>query len=187
MSVASPPAFSNLRTLSLILAVQQFLRLPPDERGKPYGPAYFRKFQWAELLQNRNRRVTLRLAVYGRCISCGTPLSASSTGDHLIPLAEGGPDDASNYIPLCKRCNASKGKRDFLEWWLNKHKEIRELPAKVRWDVLTAYARLRFQSLDALSLDAPAPQPLIETAWQMGAMLPTMEHLVQLYEAIGVM
>lgn len=34
------------------------------------------------------------------------------TGDHIVPLSEGGTNDAANYDTLCGRCNTAKGGRN---------------------------------------------------------------------------
>lgn len=44
-----------------------------------------------------------------RCLRCGS--TEDLTRDHIIPLSNGGSDYASNLQPLCRSCNASKGKR----------------------------------------------------------------------------
>ena len=43
----------------------------------------------------------------GRCLRCGT--TKDITADHVIPLAKGGPHNASNIQPLCRPCNSWKG------------------------------------------------------------------------------
>lgn len=82
----------------------------------------------AERRTRRNKKiaVTVRRAVYRRdnhtCQECGwrSPrpvgdrITASSQGlwltiDHVIPLAEGGPNHISNLRTLCSRCNPAKG------------------------------------------------------------------------------
>lgn len=35
----------------------------------------------------------------------------ATTVDHIVPLARGGANDRSNWIPSCGRCNFSKGAR----------------------------------------------------------------------------
>ena len=50
----------------------------------------------------------------GRCAYCGDP--AANSTDHLIPRLRGGPEDADNHVPACRRCNASKGSKDVFEW-----------------------------------------------------------------------
>jgi hypothetical protein len=44
-----------------------------------------------------------------RCVKCGATVELHF--DHIIPLAKGGSDEASNIQLLCRRCNQSKGAR----------------------------------------------------------------------------
>jgi hypothetical protein len=121
-------------------AVQSFLRLPLPADGKPYGPGFFRGRDWRRGLGSENRRVTLRLAGQRTCAVCRAALSGSSTGDHIIPLADVGPVGAQNFLPLCRSCNASKGTRDLLDWMAAKSLDVRT----VDLDILCAYARLKY-------------------------------------------
>ena len=43
-----------------------------------------------------------------RCASCNHILPACFQIDHVIPLADGGEDKASNMQPLCPGCHADK-------------------------------------------------------------------------------
>jgi hypothetical protein len=144
---------TNADALVQLHAVQSFLRLPLDEEGRPYGPGFFRRRNWIAGLEAENRRVTLRLAGKRACAFCGGPLSGSSTGDHLIPVADGGPVGAQNYLPLCRSCNASKGKRDFLDWLAGRSFDVRRLDL----DALCAYARLKYHWLKAKGALADVP------------------------------
>lgn len=54
---------------------------------------------------------------YGRvCLRCGIAESQTQFGkltkDHVLPLASGGSDYASNLQPLCGSCNSWKGNRE---------------------------------------------------------------------------
>lgn len=133
-------------------AIQGWMRLPLDKNGRPYGPGYFRKRNWHDYLKWRNRKVAYRLQAWRWCVACGEPIPEASTGDHLIPISQGGPDDATNYAPLCPRCNVSKGRRDFWDWWLRKGLRVDQVDRTVMADLLCAYARLRYAQLSEAGL-----------------------------------
>ncbi len=44
------------------------------------------------------------------CFYCDGPLTDMQL-DHVIPLARGGADDASNLVPSCAGCNLAKSDR----------------------------------------------------------------------------
>jgi 5-methylcytosine-specific restriction endonuclease McrA len=48
------------------------------------------------------------------CAACGA--TGPSTIDHIIPLSRGGTDSVGNLMPLCGRCNSSKGTKTLTEW-----------------------------------------------------------------------
>lgn len=55
-----------------------------------------------------------RLVVYDkcnhRCAYCGCELEYKDMQvDHAVPLARGGTDEISNYMPSCRSCNHYKG------------------------------------------------------------------------------
>ncbi len=141
-------------------AAQSFFRLPIPADGHPYGPGFFRGRDWRKGLESENRRVTLRLAGRRTCAICEAELSTASTGDHLIPVAEGGPTGAQNFLPLCRSCNASKGKRDLLEWLAGKGLDVRRLDP----DILCAYARLKYGWLRAHGRLADPPAAALAAA-----------------------
>jgi HNH endonuclease len=145
--------------LQRIAAYQAFRRVPLAPDGRPYGPGWFSNPKnWLTTLEHENRRVSVRLSRMATCVRCSTPLAPDSTGDHLIPRCRGGPDGAQNYLPLCGGCNASKGARDLLDWWIASAQPVSALPP----DVLCAYARLMYTRCP---LDAPAP-PYVVVAVQ---------------------
>lgn len=49
-------------------------------------------------------------AAGGRCGECG---GAASVVDHVVPLALGGTDDATNKRALCKKCHARVTREQF--------------------------------------------------------------------------
>lgn len=146
---------TNLEALLALHQIQTWGRLPVAADGRLYGPSYFSKRDWLPTLARKNRKVAFRLARLTTCVVCSRTLPANSTGDHIIPLADGGPDSADNFCPLCPSCNSSKGKNDLFAWLAAKGISPITLPL----DVICAYVRLKYQALcdrGQLHLDAPA-------------------------------
>ncbi|MCS7096801.1 MAG: HNH endonuclease [Nitrososphaerota archaeon] len=84
------------------------------------------------------RKTVIHLVKLGKCVSCGLPVPEGS-GDHVIPISKGGTQSVENYIPLCRKCNSSKGSKDFLEWWISQGRQIEAL----NHDALIVYLRLK--------------------------------------------
>lgn len=61
--------------------------------------------QWSEILEYFNHQCAYCLAPANHC-------------DHIVPIAKGGADEASNVVPACARCNKSKGAKSLLVWLL---------------------------------------------------------------------
>ena len=133
---------TNYECLCSIYAIQNFIRANNNRDGKygeAYGPGFFtNRCQYSGIFRE-SRKVVMRL-IRSPCIICGEPLSYNSEGDHVIPVSKGGRDNISNFIPLCKRHNASKGNRDLMKWGIQKQFIDRFSP-----DVLCTYARETFQ------------------------------------------
>ena len=55
------------------------------------------------------------------CAYCGGKEKMEQ--EHIVPVSKGGPYIASNIIPACRSCNASKGDED-LEMWYRSHKSF---------------------------------------------------------------
>lgn len=152
------PLYPTIRaSLIAIYAIQEWKRAKTLDGGY-YAVGFFknRASTWETSIKRENRRVSLRLAKLP-CIVCDEELSPNSTGDHIIPLSQKGPAGATNYLPLCKSHNSSKGARDLFEWWQKIGKEAHEMTA----DVLCCYARLYYAWCDERHLlDCPAPEAL---------------------------
>ena len=67
------------------------------------------------------------------CFYCRS--GGAITIDHIVPIARGGRDEASNVIPACKRCNAGKRDRLVHEW----HR-ARRLLGPTNYERLVAYS-----------------------------------------------
>lgn len=169
----------QIDALARLYAIQGWLHLPLSPTGKPYGPGFIRNRDWFSKLQWQNRRVSFRLRKYGYCLACNKPVSESSTGDHLVPVSLGGPDNASNYIPLCGKCNSLKGSKDFLKWWIYNGYDLKDLKTPtvdgvpVLADLLCAYARLTYQSAkESGCLHEEAPKHQVDALEQLRPILP---------------
>lgn len=49
------------------------------------------------------------------CAYCGKKEGLEQ--EHIIPVDKGGKYEIGNIVPACRSCNASKGKKDFKEWY----------------------------------------------------------------------
>ena len=166
---------SHSDALVVLYATQQFLRIPPKEGGLPYGPGYFdgRRAEILEALGRPSRGSAKRLLLSNGCVACKAPVPAGSTGDHLIPLHDGGSDSIENHLPMCRSCNSSKGRRDLLDWWESKDRD----PLALGLDTLTLYARLKFRWLWNYGAPlAPVPAYLESQVRRLLAELPTGRH-----------
>ena len=134
-----------------------FYVVKKDPKYYPALSLFWRELKSAEdHLRVQSRKTVLRLANLRRCIFCGAEVSLGS-GDHIIPVSRGGPNSAENFMPLCKRCNSSKGNKDLLEWWFSKGRKLREL----NLDVLVIYLRFQYRIAEKeVKLDEP-PSPNI--------------------------
>ena len=146
---------TNFECLCSIYAIQNFVRANNNRSEKyeeTYGPGFFtNRYQYSGIFRE-SRKVVMRL-IRSPCIICGEPLSYNSEGDHVVPVSKGGRDNISNFIPLCKGHNASKGNRDLMEWGIQKNFIDKFSP-----DVLCTYAREIFQfQKESGGLYSPAP------------------------------
>lgn len=159
---------SWISALKRLSAIQGFLRAGSGPDGTPWGPGFIRKRDWLKPLQAENRKVSKFLMSQPNCLACGRELSQQTTGDHIIPLAENGPDNATNYFPLCRYCNSSKGEKDLLSWFVEKQIDANKLTAHG----ICAYARLKYQSLDESQLQSPVPEFALMFLDQIMSLLP---------------
>jgi len=176
-----PADLTRRQALFALYAIQEWECLP--ERPDPYAPGFFYNRIQAILngVQNISRRTAFGHLALGACIVCHTPIDLRHTTlDHLMPLAEGGPDTPSNTCMLCRRCNSSKGPKDLLEWWLWKGFKVQDLPRTV----LCLYARIYWQHLDAPRLAQPIPAATRLFLTERLANLPTDHHRIAFWGAV---
>lgn len=98
-------------------------RLPRRERGDHIvaeHPEHVGTPRAEQVRAGIERWIVQRVAVekvFGwRCLCCGrTDAEARADGrggitiDHVVPVADNGADDITNWQPLCRRCNEEKG------------------------------------------------------------------------------
>ena len=143
-------------------------------RDSKYQPGFKKLKEGLEIanksLRGDSRKTVLRLARRGRCVNCNINLPNVTNGDHIIPLSKGGALSVENFMPLCKRCNSSKGNKDLLDWWINfQGKRIEQLD----FDALCVYSRFMFRILEKDgSLDKPAPNYYLNAVKQAEETLP---------------
>ena len=68
-------------------------------------PATLTIDQWEQIKKDFNHQ----------CCYCGKKTTLEQ--EHFIPVASSGGYTKENIIPACKRCNRSKGKKDFFDWY----------------------------------------------------------------------
>lgn len=82
-----------------------------DQHGGPRTPWQAQPTSTPRLRGHANQR--RRIALFQReplCRTCRTQhrVTVATIADHVIPLAEGGPDTEANLQPLCSVCHAAK-------------------------------------------------------------------------------
>jgi len=130
--------------LFALYAIQEWECIPP--RDDPYAPGIFYNKIPGILhgLENVSRQTVFRHLKTAVCLICDTPVDLErSRLDHIMPRQDGGPDDPSNSLILCRSHNSSKGAKDLLEWWLFKGFKVADLPR----NILCLYARIYWQHL----------------------------------------
>ena len=96
------------------------------EKRKQYAQEHLEegRVRW----QTRNARKRLLLSTLtiqqwesikerfnNKCAYCGKELPLAQ--EHVIPLSKGGEYTHNNIIPVCQKCNSSKGVKDFSVWY----------------------------------------------------------------------
>jgi hypothetical protein len=171
----APQPVTLAESLISLFVLQQWFHVPLAKDGRAYGANWFlnQKDGFLNGINQESRRVILRLIAAARCIACGETVNIeTSAGDHLIAIARGGRNSLTNYLPMCRSDNASKGKKDLIEWWLWKGRPM----ATLSKDVLCIYARLHWQLLPPRLLFEPAPSYLPTAVTELLGNLPSAEH-----------
>ena len=157
------------QTLAGLYLINDYRRI-----DRPPAPGWFRRHGLlVGLTGDISRRAALRLARVRECMVCGESLSPDSEGDHVVAVSRGGPPGLENYLPMCGRCNSSKGSRDLLEWWQLKGWSVANLPA----DAVTVYCRVMFARLRIeRRLGSEAPDAVRAALRELYELLPSDEH-----------
>lgn len=76
------------------------------------------KIKEAKGYKDRIENFRKRMNDIGECIFCGS--KKNLTIEHLIPVSKGGTNEINNLFPSCKKCNCSKGPKDWIKWYREK-------------------------------------------------------------------
>jgi 5-methylcytosine-specific restriction endonuclease McrA len=69
----------------------------------------------AEGFSTKIESFRIRMEEIGECVYCGS--RENLTIEHLLPISKGGTNELHNLFPACKKCNFSKGAKDWIEWY----------------------------------------------------------------------
>lgn len=74
------------------------------------------------------------------CVYCGVSFdeSVKVEYEHFIPMSKDGGFTASNILPACKSCNASKNNKDYDEW-----AEIKGLESSIKHNILMYFDSIK--------------------------------------------
>lgn len=103
------------------------------------------EFRRAQIQRSKVRKIDRRVASDGTltpeqvrlvhaerssCLYCGCRLgSCDRVLDHMDPISKGGAHDMSNLVVTCKKCNARKSAKTFVQWLYFVPEDRRELIA----------------------------------------------------------
>ncbi len=91
-----------------------------DELDWSVGVRFWREYLAGRCLMSSRTRVERWKAEQGRtCCYCGQ--GGRLQDEHVLPRSRGGPGDGGNSIRACRSCNASKGGRDMIAWFTQRH------------------------------------------------------------------
>ena len=179
-ATASTPTRRTATVQECLVALYMLADFARPER--PPSPDFFARHGTLSGIAATPRRTVLRLARARECLACEASLSPNSTGDHLVALANGGPAGIENYVPLCGRCNSSKGTKDLLDWWYARSRTAAELAP----DVLVLYARLMFAHCGRMDrLCAESSPGLLAAVRERVGGLPTEAHKAALRRRVA--
>ena len=150
------------------------------KNGEPYGSGTFynKIFGTVNGIRNTNRKTSNNHLSDPKCVVCETPIVIRGKSlDHIIPKHLNGPDDLENQMALCRQHNSSKGKKDLIQWWMDKEWPAIDLPR----NILCMYARLMWKLLP--TLDIPKELPEYTKAFMIERVenLPSDDHRIALY------
>ena len=112
-----PPAVKTIEDLLF----WQYAKIIAESAGfgkKNYGFIMnrFKKLKSGEFHWSTSIREYIKeREVPNKCIYCGS--EAKLTVEHILPRCRQGPDNPSNAVFVCKKCNSSKGDNRLYEWF----------------------------------------------------------------------
>ena len=78
----------------------------PEHQPKPWATSTRKQRLKVSSSEERRRAKRVMARYLGACHWCGNP--GATQIDHVVPLAEGGPDDETNLLPIHDHCHREK-------------------------------------------------------------------------------
>lgn len=139
------------QTLCYLWTLRQYQEIQQRSQNK-YTIGLLVKLQknTTKWIMTEPKRSIIRLRKLNLCAYCGRELfDKNGNGDHIVGKEL---DGALWQVPCCHtvigNCNSSKGKKDLLDWWKKKGRDI----DGVKTDVLSIYVRAKWKLLEKNNL-----------------------------------
>lgn len=118
-----PPGYVKTRRDAIFYYYAKLVVCPSAGFKDNYGMIthVYKEFKTGKKeMSDRNKELLKQMKGDKKCVYCG---GSSNAFDHVIPRKLGGPNKAENRVFSCRECNSSKGKKDLVAWWLEKHED----------------------------------------------------------------
>lgn len=156
-----PPAIKTIKDLLF----WQYAKIIAESAGygkKKYGFIMnrFKKLKIGEIQWSTSIREYIKeREVHDKCIYCGSEEKEKLTKEHILPKSRQGPEEFSNIVFVCKKCNSSKGDKRLYEWFGLKNRNRISRIAEGK------YLKLLYElhnSLGTLHMTAPELCPICD-------------------------